>query len=346
MLDATVLIATYNRADLLDETLACLADMRVSPDLRWEAIVIDNTSKDHTRHVVERHIPEFPVRLRYLFEAQQGRSSALNAGIREAEGLVLAFTDDDVRVVDGWLDAASAPLVGVDRAIGYTGGPVRPIWGAQPPRWLDLSRGDLWGTIAIQNHGTEPFVYEEGRKVPLGANMAVRRDVFGAIGGFRADLGRTGGRLVLGQEVPELLMRARAAGFRGLYVPAMQVHHHIPAQRLTASYFRNWWFGKGVSRASLERKQPITELGIDLRKTPHVLGVPRFMYGSALRDVAGMIRERLRGRPEHSFRHQMMVAYFGGYFWARWRERRAGTPPAPPPQPEPQRTSNVVTTGR
>ena len=318
-LDATVLIATYNRAALLDETLTWLARMRVSPTLTWEVIVIDNNSADNTRAVVERHIPGFPARLRYLFEGRQGRSSALNAGIAEAGGSVLAFTDDDVRVVDGWLDAAAAPLLGPDPALAYTGGPVRPIWGADPPDWLDLTRGDLWGTIAIQNHGAASFIYEEGRKVPLGANMAVRRDVFARIGGFRADLGRTGGRLVLGQEVPELLLRARGAGLHGLYVPEMQVHHHVPAGRLTKAYFRRWWFGKGVSRAALERMQSITELGVDLRTTPHVLGVPRFMYGTALRDLIGTLRELLRGRPAEAFRHQMMTAYFAGYCWSRWR---------------------------
>ena len=48
-------------------------------------------------------------------------------------------------------------------------------------------------------------------------------------------------------------MRARVAGFRGVYVPAMQVHHHVPSARLTRRYFRRWWFWKGVSRAALER---------------------------------------------------------------------------------------------
>ena len=347
-MDATVLIATYNRAALLDETLASLSTMRVSPALVWEAIVVDNNSNDHTRAVVERHIPGFPVRLRYLFEAAQGRSSALNAGIAKAEGAVLAFTDDDVRVAEGWLDAAVAPLRG-DPSIAYSGGPVRPLWGADPPSWLDLERGDLWGTIAIQDHGGEPFIYEERRKVPLGANMAARRELFQKVGGFRADLGRTGGRLVLGQEVPELLLRARGAGLRGMYMPAMEVHHHIPATRLTPSYFRNWWFGKGVSRAALERMQPVTELGIDLRRTPHLLGVPRYMYGSVVRDVVGMVRQRIGGHREASFRHQMMVVYFAGYFWARWRERRAGGTPAQSANEPPgagQRTSKVVSTGR
>ncbi|MEP6914401.1 MAG: hypothetical protein ABJC89_02090, partial [Acidobacteriota bacterium] len=229
---------------------------------------------------------------------------------------------------------------GSDASLAYTGGPVEPIWGADPPAWLDLARGDLWGTIAIQNHGRDPFLYEDARKVPLGANMAVRRNVFERVGVFRPDLGRTGGRLVLGQEVPELLTRVRGAGLRGAYVPAMQVHHHIPAARLTPQYFRRWWFGKGVSRGAMERQRPVTELGVDLSTTPHLLGVPRFMYGSALRDVLAMIRERLRGRRDASFRHQMMTVYFAGYAWSRWRDRRSGQIPSggalPPPTPPPR----------
>ena len=348
-MDATVLIATYNRAALLDETLSSLAKMRVSSTLAWDVIVIDNNSTDGTRAVVDRHMAGFPVRLRYLFERKQGRSSALNAGIAAAEGAALVFTDDDVRVADGWLEAAVAPLLADNGAMAYSGGPVHPIWGADPPAWLDLSRGDLWGTVAIQDHGAAPFIYEDRRKVPLGANMAARRDMFERIGAFRADLGRTAGRFVLGQEVPELLLRARAAGLRGMYVPAMQVQHHVPAARLTRRYFRRWWFGKGISRAALERIQPVTELGLDLRKTPHILNVPRFMYGSALRDMAGIAREGLRGRPEASFRHRMMISYFMGYFWSRWRERHADRPPAqraPIDGASTQRTSKVVNTGR
>jgi hypothetical protein len=100
----------------------------------------------------------------------------------------------------------------------------------------------------------------------------------------------------------------------------MELHHHVPAARLTRRYFRRWWFGKGVSRAALERMQPVTELGIDLRTTPHVLGVPRYMFGSALRDVGAMAAAWIRRQPEVGFKHEMMLAYFAGYAWARWRE--------------------------
>lgn len=331
--DATVLIATYNRAALLDETLASLRRLQVRPGTRWEAIVVDNNSTDATRETIQRHAADFPVPLTYLFEQRQGRSSALNAGLAAARGRVLAFTDDDVRVAAGWLQAAIDTLA-EPGGYAYAGGPVRPIWEVPPPRWLDTTRGDLWGTIAIQDHGREPFDYDARRKVPLGANMATTAELFEIAGAFRADLGRTGGTQVLGQEVPELLIRARAAGLRGCYVPQMEVEHHIPARRLTPAYFTRWWYGKGLSRAALERMQPITEMGVDLRRTPHVLGVPRYMYGSAVRDVLGCVRNALAGRPADAFRHRMMLAYFRGYFAARQGERRT------------YRTEKVVSTGR
>jgi len=331
-LDATVLIATYNRAVLLDRTIESLATLRLAQGRRWEAIVVDNNSTDDTRAVVERHASHFPVPLRYLHEARQGRSSALNAGIAAASGVVIAMTDDDVRVDEMWLEAACAALLNRERdsSIGYAGGPVAPMWEVPPPAWLDQSRGDLWGTIAIQNHGESAFVYEDARRVPLGANMAVRRDVFTEVGLFRADLGRTNGSTLLGQEVPELLMRVRSAGYRGVYLPAMRVHHHIPAARLTPRYFRRWWFGKGVSRATLERMQPITDQGVDLRTTPHIFGVPRYMYGTAARDAMGWLRARLARRPAEAFRHRMMLAYFAGYVRKAFR---ASTSPRTPSVP-------------
>ena len=53
-------------------------------------------------------------------------------------------------------------------------------YGERPARVARPDRGDLWGTIAIQDHGADPFIYEDRRKVPLGANMAARRELFRA----------------------------------------------------------------------------------------------------------------------------------------------------------------------
>jgi len=320
--DASVLIPTYNRAALLGETLDRLAAIR--PALaRWEVIVIDNNSTDGTRAVVESRIAAFPVPLRYLFERAQGRSHALNAGIAASTARVLVFTDDDVLVGDTWLDAATAPLLdGSD--IEYTGGPVQPIWEVPRPAWLSADRPDLWGTIAICNYGDEPFVFEERRRVPLGANMAVRRRLFNRIGLFDGGLGRSNGRQLLGQEVPELLSRSRGAGAIGLYVPAMSVRHHVPAQRLTRAYFRRWWFGKGLSRAKLDSMRPVTELGLDLTRVRRFAGLPLFMWRAAAGDAVGWVTSMF-DRPEQ-FRHEAMLCYFAGYFGGRRRQATALRP--------------------
>ena len=204
-------------------------------------------------------------------DGRDARARSMRAS-RRPDGSVLAFTDDDVRVVRGWLDAARGAAARPDPSLAYTGGPVRPIWEADPPAWLDLTRGDLWGTIAIQNHGDAPFVYEEARKVPLGANMAVRRDVFAR----SAASGRISGAAADGwcsdRKCRSCCCAPDGAGLRGLYVPAMQVHHHMPASRLTRQYFRRWWFGKGVSRAALETDAADHRAW---RRSPHDAAHPR-----------------------------------------------------------------------
>jgi glycosyltransferase involved in cell wall biosynthesis len=308
--DATILICTYNRASYLAETLDSIAALDVPSAIAWDVLVVDNNSSDGTRGVVEHRALSFPVRLRYLFEGTQGKSNALNAGMTAAAARVIVFTDDDVRVPRGWLKAAIAPLVERED-IDYTGGPVRPIWGGPKPAWLD-EKGNLGGTIAVKDHGRAPFVFEEGKKTPLGVNMAVRRSLVERIGGFRPDLGRRGNSL-LGQEQAEFFYRSRQAGARGLYVPEMILDHHVPASRLTRSYFRRWWYWKGVSHARLHRLHGRTELGLDLATVPRLLGVPRFIYGTitgSLREWFDALREGARAtRAERA----MMIAYALGY---------------------------------
>lgn len=313
-----VLIATYNRATLLATTLDGLAASRTDSRLRWEVLVVDNNSTDDTRHVVVSRQADYPVRLTYLFERQQGRSAALNSGIAATAAPLLLFTDDDVRVAPEWLESGAGALAdGAD----YVGGPVSPIWEVPPPRWLDLTRHDLWGTVAILDYGREGFAFEDRRLVPLGANLGIRRSLVERAGGFRVDLGRTSSRRLLGQEVPELLARARAAGLRGRYVPAMHVRHHIPASRLTRGYFRRWWTGKGYSRAALEVAQPLTELGLDLRTVPHIGGVPRYMLSDAVRDAVAFVGAVVARNHGERARREMRLAYFAGFARARGLKR-------------------------
>jgi glycosyltransferase involved in cell wall biosynthesis len=309
-LDATVLICTYNRAELLANTLDSLARSR-SNGLRWDAVIVDNNSTDHTREVITSRIAGFPVPLRYLFEPRQGKSIALNTGLAATEATFVLFTDDDVRVGGEWVEAGCRPML-EDDGIDYTGGPVLPMWERPCPSWLDQSRQDLWGTLAILDYGPDRFVFEERRRVPLGANMAVRRSLIDRVGGFDPDLGRRGSSLI-GQEQAEFFCRSREAGARGVYEPAMSLEHHVPERRLNRDYFRRWWYSKGIAKSRLEQRHPVTEMGVDLTRVPTMFGVPRFLIGGAIRDAAGLCWAALTLNAKEQMRRAMMLCYFAGY---------------------------------
>jgi hypothetical protein len=152
--------------------------------------------------------------------------------------------------------------------------------------------------------------------------MAVRRALIDRIGGFDPELGRRGNSL-LGQEQAEFFCRSRAIGARGLYVPEMSLHHHVPARRLTRDYFHEWWYWKGVSRSRLERRHLVTELGVDLGQVPRISGVPRFMFGSAIRSVFGWLLALLLLDGIARMRHEAMLYYFAGYLQTVRADRRA-----------------------
>jgi glucosyl-dolichyl phosphate glucuronosyltransferase len=315
----SILIATYNRAAVLRDTLANLARLR--PGAPWEVIVVDNNSPDHTRDVVERAAASYPVPLRYAFEAEQGRSAALNTAFRLAQGNILVTTDDDVRVDPDWLNRIDAGLTA--QKCDYVGGCVLPIWGAEPPRWLPKINGQLWAVIALLDYGSAPLRF--GTRVPLGVNMAMRRAAIDRVGGFDPRIGRKAGTL-LGQEVREWCLRAHAAGLTGYYVPDIVVHHIIPAERLTKAYFRRWFFWRGISRAML-----YAETGLDMEKpeqttldfaaVPHVAGVPRYMFRTAFTALTESLAAAAKGDAIGSFDRELWLCFFAGVVRQRLRDR-------------------------
>ena len=50
------MVPTYNRAEDLRQLLATLARMEVPAGLRWEVVIVDNNSADHTREVAEHFV--------------------------------------------------------------------------------------------------------------------------------------------------------------------------------------------------------------------------------------------------------------------------------------------------
>lgn len=329
-MDFSIIIPTYNRADELRETIRSIGKLTV--DGEWELIVSDNRSTDGTREVVHEERAAFPAHLEYLYEPEQGRYAALNAGIRVARGAIIATTDDDARVEPDWLTRAAEGLerVGCD----YVGGKVLPIWRGTPPDWLPNRPGRHWAVLALQDHGPRPLEFGvDGVPWPLGINTATRREAFERTALFDNRLGRKAGTL-RNQAQREWHLRARVAGLRGFYLPDMVVHHVVEAERLQKQYFRRWYYWHGISRAIL-----FTKLGVDMdspdsshldfSKVPQIAGVPRFMY----RTLAGHVREFVAARLRHdhvaAFEHELWLCFFAGVAKQRWAERKV---PIPPPQ--------------
>jgi glucosyl-dolichyl phosphate glucuronosyltransferase len=316
----SVVIATYNRAADLRATLASLAT--VEPDGPWEVLVVDNNSSDDTRQAVEHAAATFPAPLRYLFEAQQGRSPALNTGIAAARGDIIVTTDDDVRVTPDWLNAAARGLE--ELKADYVGGPVLPIWRSPRPSWLSSRSGRHWAVIALLDYGATPR--EFGARVPLGVNMAFRRSALQRAGLLDPETGRKAGTL-LGQEVREWCIRARKAGVRGFYVPDMVVEHVIPGDRLTKAYYRRWFYWRGISRAILYRRagldmeSPEDSL-VDPSLARQIVGVPRYMFGRAMRAAGGWLLDSVRGREVEAFEHETWLWFFAGVVRQRVRDFR------------------------
>jgi glucosyl-dolichyl phosphate glucuronosyltransferase len=322
----SILIATFNRAAVLQKTLESLACLQ--PHGSWEVIVIDNNSPDDTRQVVEAATRTFPVPLRYVYEREAGRSAALNSGFRVARGAILVTTDDDVRVEPDWLDRIAAGLDA--HGCDYIGGRVLPVWPGDVPHWLPARKAVLCGVLAVLDYGPEPIRY--GVRVPLGVNMAIRRDALRRAGYFDNRIGRKAGTL-LGQEVREWCVRAHAAGLVGYYVADVVVHHLIPQDRLTKSYFRRWYYWRGVSRAIL-----YAECGLDMEnpegpppdvtRIHHIAGVPRHLFRTAVVKLKDAVAARLSGDSVGSFDAELWLSFFAGIVRRRWRDRRAAVPVA------------------
>jgi len=324
----SVVIPTFNRADDLRGTLESLAKQATRAP--WEVIVADNNSTDETSVVVSAVASSFPVELRYVFEREQGRSAALNSGIRMARGHIIVTTDDDVRMEPEWLDEAVAALEVLE--CDYVGGKVLPLWGAPRPAWIPDHGGRQWAVIALLDYGPEPIpFFTLAHRVPIGVNMAFRRDAFAKAGLWDNRVGRRKGTL-LGQEVREWMMRAQTAGLRGYYAPSMVVRHVIQRDRLEKAYFRRWYYWNGVSRALLYRDswidmQAPESTALDFSRVPHIAGVPRFFFGKVPREIRRAIAAAWRGDKVASFEAELWLWFFAGVVHQRWRDRKLPRPP-------------------
>jgi glycosyltransferase involved in cell wall biosynthesis len=269
-----IVIPTHNRAELLSRLLSSIRSARIPDGVSVRTIVVDNNSKDATRAVVRQAQTVWPGTLEYRFEPIQSKSVALNHGLLIVNADIVGMLDDDEEIHPEWIAVVARTFA--DRSVDFISGPYLPRWGAPAPAWLP--RG-FPAVIGWMEAGSRTLEYgRDYNGVMMGGNAVVRTAAGRAVGWYDASLGRIGSRA--GSEDVDFFERLLRAGCKGYYVPELAIYHYIPAYRLTKRYHREWCFHRSVAQAELDalRRQPVA----------HLLGIPRYMIGTAVRSFGAL----------------------------------------------------------
>jgi GT2 family glycosyltransferase len=220
--DATVVIATRDRADLLRASLARLATQSAAG--RFDVVVADNGSSDDTAAVIRAAAPL----VRAVYVAEPNRGKARNAGIAAADGRIVVFCDDDTlppeRFVEAHLDAHGDA---VDRVVS---GPI-----------VNVSDAAHLLPVSAANYSRAFFCT---------CNASAPKAALDAVGGFdeKFDL--------YGWEDTDLGVRLRAHGLKRTFAWDAYIYHVKPPSSMTLARRVALAQEKGEMAARFVRKSP------------------------------------------------------------------------------------------
>ncbi len=227
----SLLVATYNNDQKLEEFLTSLKKVKILSDQNIEVIVIqnhfDNKIYDKTKLLEKKY------NIKVYHQPKQGKSAALNLGIRKANGKYIASTDDDVIITDkDWLYKFVQEFEKNPR-LGYVSGKVMmydktandysKIWENKG----GLSKGELpkyWSRKFLEGFKFKIFPWPM-HKMCAGANQMIRTDILKEVGGYAEFLGTNGNVDGLTLEIGYKIAKA---GYEMLYNPNIYLYHQHP----------------------------------------------------------------------------------------------------------------------
>jgi O-antigen biosynthesis protein len=223
----SVVVCSYNAERTMEACLISLEHLAY-PD--YEVIVINDGSTDHTLEIAE----QFPY-CRIVSGPNRGLSGARNIGVEHATGEIVAYTDSDCVADPHWLDYLVATME--RRGLVACGGPNFP-----PPEDRLVP-----SAVAVSPGGpTHVLLADEIAEHIAGCNMAFRRDVLMALGGFDP-IYRAAGDDV------DFCWRLQDAGYEIGYSPAAMVWHF---RRNTVRAYIGQQKGYGKAEALVLAKHP------------------------------------------------------------------------------------------
>jgi cellulose synthase/poly-beta-1,6-N-acetylglucosamine synthase-like glycosyltransferase len=181
----SVILPVRNGMPWLEEQLRALAAQKCNEP--WEVVIADNGSTDGSRDFAQTWSDEREG-FRFVDASNlHGAPAARNAGVRAAQGDLLAFCDADDCVLAGWLASCVEALEHADVVAGSF---------------------DFWSLNGIPPSPSMPAAFRQLGFLPagLGANLAVRRKAFEEVGGFTEEM-------LPGEDI-DLCWRLQLHGFR------------------------------------------------------------------------------------------------------------------------------------
>jgi len=265
----SVVICTRNRPDSVRETLTSILACRYPSD-RCKVIVVDNAAEADPSIASAAADAAAEVPVTVVHEPEPGLSNARNRGLREAEGEIVVFADDDVAVDRDWLARLAAPFE--EERVGATSGMTLPGSLETPvQRWTE-GFGGRDRPLAVRRFDlAEPppdnplFPFTVG-EFGAGRNMAFRSELLERLGGFDPALGP--GTIAHDGDDIEALLRVLLAGYAIVHDPAAIVWHAHPDD-YSELEDRVWGYGIGLTacltKAILDRPTLLLDL---TRKLP------------------------------------------------------------------------------
>ncbi|MDP2663277.1 MAG: glycosyltransferase family 2 protein [Dehalococcoidia bacterium] len=252
-MDLTVVIVSYNVADLLRRCLDSVTRTLAASGLGSEIVVVDNASTDGSGAMLRTGFPGVSI---VQNDSNRGFASATNQGLAQSKGRYVFLLNPDTELIG---DAAGRLVAFMDDRPGAgmsTGQLINPDGTLQPGAfrfpslWMSLldffpvnhrlTGSRLNGRYRLD--GNVPFEIDH----PLGASMMVRRAVLDQVGPLDDAF------FMYCEEI-DWCIRIKKAGWRIFCVPQARIIHHVAQstrQRAPAMYVE-----LQKSRSLLFRKQ-------------------------------------------------------------------------------------------
>lgn len=282
----SVVVCTYNRAELLSGCLRSLEHQTVGKEL-YEVIIVDNNSTDATQTIARRFGQENS-NFRVVVESRQGVARARNRGWREARSGFVAYIDDDARAKPEWC-ARIMEFIRKRPDVAGFGGPYLSCYFTDKPKWYK----DEYGSWSLPG-GERPM--RQGEFV-RGTNMVFRRDVLPEVGGFDETLGHVGENIAYGEE-PNLHARLIKNGEVIYYCPDIVVEHLVTPQKMDVKWMLSSAYKAGsVAPKMFQMSWPWARAGAALLW--HVILLPIRLFSFSERYIQNRILSAFTGMAWH-----------------------------------------------